>query len=499
MTSRAPLAPVLMVQGTASGVGKSLLTAGLCRLAARDGIAVAPFKAQNMSNNAAVTTSGGEIGRAQALQAVAAGVEAEERMNPILLKPMADTRSEVVRMGRTDHVASRTPWRERRALLWATVTEALDSLRGDYALVIAEGAGSPAETNLRSADIVNMAVARHAQADVLLVADIDRGGAFASLYGSWALLDTPDRDLIRGFVLNRFRGDASLLDPAPKDLTVRTGVPVLGVVPFIDHLLPEEDGGPVLDTPDGAGVTTIGVVGYPFSSNLDDLDPLRSEPHVRLRLVRRPRELKEVDGLILPGSRNTLEDLRWLRETGLADTIRGMGRDGLPVAGLCGGYQMLGHTVVDPDGIEGGGEEAGLGLLDVRTEMAPEKERRLTAAAARESPHRAGEVAEPRQVEGYEIHHGRTEAGPDARPWLYAEDRVLGHASGSVWGCYLHGVFSNDALRADWLDACGAMWGGHSWQGTVDRELDRLADVIADSIDATRLFESALGRSEAHV
>ena len=236
-----------MLQGTGSGVGKSLLTAAFCRLARRRGIAVAPFKGQNMSNNAAVTADGGEIGRAQALQARAAGLDPHVDMNPVLLKPLADTRSEVVRLGRTDRGATDLPWRERKPRLWPVVTEALARLRDRAELVIAEGAGSPAETNLRESDIVNMAVARHASANVVLIADIDRGGAFASLYGTWALLSAADRALFRGFILNRFRGDPALLAPAPETLRERTGVPVLGVVPWIDHKLPEEDGGPALD------------------------------------------------------------------------------------------------------------------------------------------------------------------------------------------------------------------------------------------------------------
>src|SRR5690606_11242363 len=269
-----------MIQGTASGVGKSLLTAALCRLTARRGIAVAPFKAQNMSNNAAVTVDGGEMGRAQWLQAVAAGLEAEVVMNPVLLKPIADTRSEVVRLGRHAAEASALPWRERKALRWPPVRDARGDLRGRFDLVVAEGAGSPAETNLRDSDIVNMEVARYAGAAVLLVADIDRGGAFASLFGTWHLMEEEDRRLFRGFILNRFRGDASLLAPAPQQLEERTGVPVLGVVPWIQHLLPEEDGGPRLEPTDGAcasGSAAIGVVRFPRASNLDDLDPLRRE------------------------------------------------------------------------------------------------------------------------------------------------------------------------------------------------------------------------------
>lgn len=484
------LAPVLMVQGTASGVGKSLLTAALCRIARRRGIDVAPFKAQNMSNNAAVTAGGGEIGRAQWLQAVAAGVEPNVAMNPVLLKPMADTRSAVVLMGRYDEVASQTPWRERRAVVWPAVTDALNGLRGRYDLVIAEGAGSPAETNLRDSDIVNMSVARWAEAAVLLVADIDKGGSFASLYGTWALLDEADRRLFRGFVLNRFRGDPTLLAPAPRDLAARTGVPVVGVVPWIRHLLPEEDGGPMLEAKGEAGVT-VGVVAFPRASNLDDLDPLRREEGLTLRRVERPRELAGLRALILPGSRSTAADLRWMEESGLADAIRGWARDGLQVVGLCGGYQMMGQTVADPDGVEELGSVPGLGLLNIDTTLSPQKKTRRTRARMLSVPSDLSTPAEGEELQGYEIHHGQTRGGADAGAWVVdAEDgRVLGHAAGGHWGCYLHGVFGNDALRRSWLRRLGvAEHAPTAWKARIEEELDRLADAVEGNLDVDRVF-----------
>ena len=490
-------APVLMLQGTGSGVGKSLLTAAFCRLAYRRGISVAPFKGQNMSNNAAVTTDGGEIGRAQALQASASGVDAHVDMNPVLLKPLADTRSEVVRLGRTDREATDLPWRERKSRLWPVVTAALARLRDRCELVIAEGAGSPAETNLRDCDIVNMAVARHADAHVLLVADIDKGGAFASLYGTWALLSTADRALFRGFILNRFRGDPSLLAPAPDTLRERTAVPVLGVVPWIDHNLPEEDGGP--DLADGAAnAPAIAVAACPRAANLDDLDPLRREPGLRLRWIRRPRDVAALTAgpglaaIILPGSRNTLDDLRWMKRTGLADAIRALAKDGVPVVGLCAGYQIMGSRITDPDDIEGGGEEAGLGILDLTTELAPAKEVRLTRARiSGDSPHWLQDE-EGESVAGYEIHHGRTRAAPALLPWLADGPRGLGHADGEHWGCYLHGALGNDRLRAAWLGSLGLRGGAGSWHGAVDRELDRLADVVERCLDVDAVFANAL-------
>lgn len=498
-------APVLMIQGTGSGVGKSFLTAAFCRLARRRGIAVAPFKAQNMSNNAAVTAAGGEMGRAQALQAFAAGLEPEVAMNPVLLKPLRDTRSEVVRMGRPDPRATATSWRERRPLLWPSVRAALDNLRARFHLVIAEGAGSSAETNLRECDVVNMSVARYAGAAVLLVADIDRGGAFASLFGTWSLVDGGDRKLLRGFLLNGFRGDPALLAPAPDDLERRTGVPILGVVPRIQHLLPEEDGGPRLDTPaeaHGGDRLVVGVVRLPRAANLDDLDPLRREAGLALRWVERPRDLAGLAALLLPGSRNTVDDLRWMRTRGLADAVRGWGLDGLPVVGLCAGYQMMGRSVRDPEGVEGGGEEAGLGLLDVETTLGREKETRRTVAKAVPPPAARTASVPPflravggTSLLGYEIHHGRTRAGPLAVPWLADGRRVLGHAWGPAWGCYLHGVFENDGLREAWLGELGAEGEPAPWGGQLDRELDRVADAVEASVDVDRCLGLALGNA----
>ena len=392
-----------MLQGTGSGVGKSLLTAAFCRLARRRGIAVVPFKGQNMSNNAAVTADGGEIGRAQALQAQAAGLDPHVDMNPILLKPLADTRSEVVRLGRTDRGATELPWRERKSHLWPVVTE-------------------------------------------------------------------------------------------------RTGVPVLGVVPWIEHNLPEEDGGPALAA-GPADAPAIAVAAYPRASNLDDLDPLRREPGVRLRWVRRAGDLAALAAppglaaIILPGSRNTLDDLRWMRRTGLADAIRALATDGIPVAGLCAGYQIMGRRITDPAGIEGGGGEPGLGILDVRTELAPTKETRRTYARIAAGAPRWLAVEEGEGVAGYEIHHGRTRAATGLRPWLADGPRALGHADGAHWGCYLHGALGNDNLRTAWLRSLGLRPDAAGWSGAVDGELDRLADTVEPCLDVDAVLEDALQRT----
>lgn len=479
----------LMVQGTSSGAGKSLITAALCRIYVRRGLRVVPFKAQNMSNNAAVTECGGEIGRAQALQARAARVPPQVEMNPVLLKPLSDTRSEVIVLGRRDAALTAMPWRDRKAALWGPVRRSLEALRGSADLVLIEGAGSPAEINLP--DLVNMRVAREAEAPVLLVSDIDRGGAFASLYGTWALLPDADRARIRGFVLNRFRGDPSLLAPGPEMLRERTGVSTLGVVPWLRLDLPEEDAAEIGERGEG-GEVEIAAVRLPHVSNFDDLDPLAAEPGVRVRWIADPADLERADAIVLPGTRNTTDDLRWLWDSGLAAGIRSRARAGVPVVGLCGGYQMLGERVVDPLGLEGSGEVEGLALLDVRTVLDQEK---ITRSAEGRWVADHGELAalRGRAVSGYEIHHGRSTFGPGAAPLLEIAGEVAGAVCGRVWGCYLHGAFADDALRTAWL---GSLRDGREsslrWDEHLDRELDRLADAVELALDM-RAIDDLIG------
>lgn len=483
-----------MVQGTGSSVGKSLLVAGLCRLMRRRGIDVAPFKAQNMSNNAAVTLKGGEIGRAQAFQARAAGVEPTVDMNPVLLKPLGDRRAEVVVLGSGRSELMEVPWRKRSALLSSIAYEAFDRLRAAHELILVEGAGSPAEINLRAGDYVNMGLARHGECPVLIVADIDRGGAFASLFGTWALLEEEDRRLIKGFILNKFRGDPNLLEPAPSILEERTRVPVLGVVPYTRHLLPEEDGAGDGFHSRRAGKMRIGGIALPHASNLEDFDPLRAESEVEIAKIERPRDLLGVDAIVIPGTRNTPGDLVWMRENGLFDAIRALARDGVPVVGLCGGYQMLGAHVDDPSGIESSevGRYDGLGLLSMTTELAAQKERRLvTDAQVVSGNHGMGWVPEVGTVlEGYEIHHGRS-IGDPSTVWLGCAGRSLGHGAGRVWGCYLHGLFENDAVRRGWLRSLGVSTDASGWSERLDSELDRWADVVEESLDADALLQMA--------
>ena len=480
------LARCVMVLGTTSGAGKSWLTTALCRHYARLGLKVAPFKAQNMSNNARVVVGPGgalgEIGSAQYFQALAARATPEVRMNPLLLKPEADTRSQVVLLGQVSRELSDMPWRGRSLHVWPQLAAALDDLRADHDVVVIEGAGSPAEINLHASDIVNMRVALHAQARCLLVTDIDRGGAFAHLYGTWALLPPEERALIHGFVLNKFRGDAALLAPAPQMLQDLTGIPTVATLPmWWRHGLPEEDG--VFDDrslSSGVVTKTIAVIAYPRISNLDEFQPLKNMPGVRLVWARSPADLHGADWVILPGSKATAADLAWLRAQGLDAAINAHAGQGGAVLGICGGLQMLGEALIDPHGIEAPdlGNAPGLGLLAAVTLFAPDKTVRHCAATL-------GEVQGPWAalsgvpVSGYEIHHGQTAAHPamlaaghTLRPVLLdGVDTGLAYqnAAGNVLGLYLHGLFENPAVLR-------ALFGTEVT--TLDTVFDQLADYL---------------------
>jgi len=464
-----------MVQGCTSGAGKSFLVTALCRAYARRGLRVAPFKAQNMSNHARVV-KGGEMGSAQYFQALAARVEPEVRMNPVLVKPEADTKSQVLLLGRPDLELSRLPWIERKERLWPVVREALHSLLEDFDLLILEGAGSPAEINLKP-DIVNMRVAREAGARVLLVADIDRGGAFAHLYGTYALLEPEEQALVVGFVLNKFRGDASLLSPGPQRMRELTGVSTLGVLPFWSgHGLPEEDG--VFEGRVRGEGFTVAVLLYPYASNLDEFEPLKHLEGVRLLWAKSARELVGADLLVLPGSKHTRADLEWLRAQGLEEAILAHHRSGRPLLGICGGLQMLGAVLHDPEGLEaplsprsgvGGGSVRGLGLFPYETVWVREKvQRRITLRFP--SGNRSGDrlASEPRlegywsrlsglELEGYEIRHGRTGEGS------------LVYAQGNLLAVYFHGLFENEGVQE-------RLFGGRA-PGLEDT-FERLADFL---------------------
>ncbi len=463
-----------MVLGTTSGAGKSWLATALCRWAAREGLRVAPFKAQNMSNNARVVAgldgAEGEIGSAQYFQALAARVVPDVRMNPVLLKPESDTRSQYVLLGQVDETLTRTPWRERGALAWPRVTAALDDLRREHDVVVIEGAGSPAEINLADSDHVNLRVARHADARCLLVTDIDRGGAFAHLYGTWALMPESDRARLDGFVLNRFRGDAALLAPGPEQLRALTGVPTVATLPmWWQHGLPEEDGLHDL-RPHAAGPVrlTIAVIAYPRISNLDEFQPLRNIPGVRLVWARSPADMAAADWIILPGSKHTSADLQWLRAQGLDAAVAAHAARGAPVLGVCGGLQMLGEALIDANAIDGNGP--GLGLLPLVTQFERAKTVRRREIAF-------GEVQGPWsalagvQWQGYEIHHGRTVPHPAMAPGhvVLPDDLGWQNAAGNVLGLYLHGLFESPAVLQ-------ALFGGQV--PTLDSVFDGLAAFV---------------------
>ncbi len=477
----------LMVQGTGSNVGKSVIVAGLCRAAANRGLIVRPFKPQNMSNNAAVTEDGGEIGRAQALQALACRARMTVHMNPVLLKPESDTGCQVVVQGRVRGPLLARDFGGAKADLLPAVLESFAHVKAGADLVLVEGAGSPAEINLRKGDIANMGFAQAANVPVVLLGDIDRGGVIAQIVGTQAVLDAPDLAMIRGFLINKFRGDIGLFMDGYKSIETRTGWPGLGVIPWFEEIgkLPAED---AVDLQEGSGGGAFHIVCPMLSriANFDDLDPLKSEPGVRLTMIPPGRAFPgDADLVILPGTKSTLGDLAFLRAQGWDVDLQAHVRRGGAVLGICGGYQMLGKTVHDPDGLDGtAGSVDGLGLLDVETVMTAEKS--LTRV-------RAKHVATGAALSGYEIHIGRT-TGPDAaRPFTKISELGEGaiSADGRVAGTYLHGLFSDDGFRAAFLAARGVVAGGVSYDTEVDRVLDRLADHLEAHVNIDELLAIA--------
>jgi adenosylcobyric acid synthase len=495
-------APAIMVQGTASSVGKSLLVTALCRMFRQDGLRVVPFKAQNMALNSAVASDGGEIGRAQAVQAEAAGVPGVVDMNPILLKPEGGGRSQVVVRGKAEGSMSAAEYQARNPELRALIAECLDRLRRTSDLVVIEGAGSPAEINLKDRDIANMSVAKAADAPVLLVGDIDRGGVFASLVGTMELLDPDERERVAAFVINKFRGDVALLRSGLDLLTARTGVPVLGVVPYIRGLrIADEDSVALDDKPrarasDFSSLIDVAVIRLPRISNHDDFDPLEHEVGVHVRYVDRADELEPTDLVIVPGSKSTVSDLEWLVESGLARLIERRAKRGDPVLGVCGGTQMLGMSIDDPEHVESQRSSvAGLGLLPVKTRFEREKITAQVRATVRApsflSPRRGTEIA------GYEIHMGRSvmSHGADGIFEITSrngtpcrvDDGVVG-AGGAVVGTMIHGLFENAPLREGLVESLRQRRGvqhpaGASPVASRDAEYDRLAETVRRHLD----------------
>ncbi|AUW43018.1 Cobyric acid synthase [Rhizobium leguminosarum] len=478
---RATMARAIMLQGTGSDVGKTVLVAGLCRLAANRGLTVRPFKPQNMSNNAAVADDGGEIGRAQWLQSLAARTPSSVHMNPVLLKPQSDNGSQIIVQGRVFGQAKGRDYQRLKPELLGAVLESFEKVAAGADLVIVEGAGSPAEINLRPGDIANMGFATRAGVPVVLVGDIDRGGVIASLVGTHAILDDGDRAMIAGYIINKFRGDVSLFDDGIRAIEGFTGWPCFGVVPWLRGAarLPAEDSA-VLErlARGGTGALKIAVPVLPRIANFDDLDPLKTEPDVELVFVRSGERIPaDASLVVLPGSKSTISDLADFRAEGWDRDLQAHVRRGGRVIGICGGYQMLGRAVHDPLGIEGGTlETPGLGLLDIETEMAPEK-------TVRNSQARSAEFDAP--LAGYQIHLGITR-GPDCiRPSAIidgAPDGALS-ADGRIMGTYLHGLFGSDAYRARLLQSFGLSGERRNYRESVEQALDDVARELERHLD----------------
>jgi adenosylcobyric acid synthase len=473
----------LLVAGTSSDAGKSLVVAGLCRLLARKGVRVAPFKAQNMSNNSAVTVDGGEIGRAQAMQARAAGLQPSIRFNPVLLKPGSDRSSQLVVRGQVAGTVSAGDYFEHRERLAAVIAAELHSLRSEFDVVICEGAGSPAEINLRRTDLANMGLARAAGIPVVLVGDIDRGGLLAHLFGTVAVLEPEDQALIAGFVVNKFRGDVALLEPGLRQLAALTGRPTYGVLPYVDELwLDTEDSLSVLPArvvgrpqpPRGADWLRVAAVRLPRISNTTDVEALACEPGVLVRWTTDPAEVGDADVVLIPGSKATASDLAWLRDTGLADAVIAHNGAGKPVLGICGGFQMLCRRIVD-DVESRFGTVDGLGLLDADIEFRPDKTLKLW-----DGP-----------LSGYEIHHGQLRRSAE-NDWL-----GVGIRRGAVYGTHWHGLFDNDGLRRDWLVEAARAAGRSGFVGADDvdvaarrdAQLDTIADLLTAHLDVDAVCE----------
>ncbi|PQQ38063.1 cobyric acid synthase CobQ [Photorhabdus luminescens] len=497
----------LMLQGTASDVGKSVLVAGLCRIFVQDGYRCAPFKSQNMALNSGITINGEEMGRAQIFQAEAAGIEPDVRMNPVLLKPTSERKAQVVLMGKVACSMNAVEYHQYKPSLQQQICEVFHSLASEYDVIVLEGAGSPAEINLRDRDIVNMGMAEMVDAPVLLVADIDRGGVFAAIYGTLALLRPAEKARVKGVIINKFRGDISLLQPGIEQIEALTGVPVLGVMPWLNIDLEDEDG-VALQTGKYDGATEkaldIAVIRLPHIANFTDFNALAVQPDVRLRYVTQPSALQPSDLIILPGSKNTLGDLQWLRQNGLADALLTAHQAGVPVIGICGGYQMLGKRIID--GVESGIEQMdGLGLLDMETRFAHEKvTTRVNGNCLLALPGLLSECVE-QPIRGYEIHMGSSLLGADATPFIDITERNgqsggwcdgAVNREGSVMGSYIHGLFDSANFTRALLNALRQRKGLAAYQGEIldythykQTQFDLLAKAMREHLDIERIYQ----------
>lgn len=504
MSSNKKVAARLMIQGTSSSVGKSVLAAAFCRIFYQEGYRVSPFKAQNMALNSFVTATGGEMGRAQVVQAQAAGVEPEVRMNPILLKPSGPNGSQVVIMGESQgNVTALRYHGEYQRMTWPFVEDALHSLLDDFEVVVIEGAGSPAEVNLKSNDIVNMRVAMEAKSPVLLVADIDRGGALAAVVGTLELVEPEERALIKGIIFNKFRGELALLQPALDFMEERTGIPVLGVVPYFKIRIPDEDSVAINEADEKPSVSSaeqldIAVIRFPYLSNFTDFDALQDEADVSVRYVSEVANLGKPDLVILPGSKNTLADLRFLNESGLGAQVQALCEQQVPLIGICGGYQMMGRLVTDPLHTESELEEmVGLGILPMVTEFDPQKH---TVQSKGTILAEGGffKTCTGETVIGYEIHMGRSTMDKGQLPLFNLTSKGVTYAdglqAGNSYGTYLHGIFDNDSLRTALLTW---LWQRRNLPRPVEPSLSQaalresafneLADLVRQSVDIERV------------
>ncbi|MCL2896841.1 cobyric acid synthase [Brenneria tiliae] len=497
----------VMLQGTASDVGKSVLVAGLCRIFAQDGYRCAPFKSQNMALNSGITPHGEEMGRAQIFQAEAAGIEPDVRMNPVLLKPTSDRKSQVVLMGKAVCNMDAVSYHQYKPQLQQQIYQVYHSLAGEYDVMVLEGAGSPAEINLRDRDIVNMGMAAMADAPVLLVADIDRGGVFAAIYGTLALLRPEETARVKGVIINKFRGDVALLRPGLAQIEELTGVPVIGVMPWLDITLEDEDGVALQTGKYHAGAAEkaldIAVVRLPHIANFSDFNPLVAQSDVNLRYVAEPSALAGADLLILPGSKNTLGDLQWLQRSGFAQALLSQHQAGVPIVGICGGYQMLGRRIID--GVESDvAQMDGLGLLDVTTEFAVEKVTTRVSGRCGDALPGIFSAGAGKALSGYEIHMGASRLGDGARPFArltlsngrsvdYSDGAV--NEDGSVIGSYLHGLFDNGEFTRTLLDALRRRKGIAPFAGEAfdyarhkQRQFDILAAAMREHIDIEAIY-----------
>ena len=497
MSEKKQKAKVIMVQGTMSNAGKSFLVAGLCRVFMQDGYRTAPFKSQNMALNSYITKDGLEIGRAQAMQAEAAGIEPTVEMNPILLKPTSNVGSQVIVNGEVLGNMKAMDYYANKKQLVPEIEKAFEKLSEEYDIIVIEGAGRPAEINLKENDIVNMGMARIAKAPVLLCGDIDRGGVFASLYGTVKLLEEEEQSMIKGLIINKFRGDVEILKPGLQMIEEKTGIPVVGVVPLTPLDIDDEDSLSDRLTHTGQkGGIDLAVIRIPHISNFTDFNVFERMDGVSLRYVGSAGELGTPDLIFLPGTKNTMDDLTWLRESGMETAVLRCAEQKVPVVGICGGYQMLGELLEDPDGVEHGGSMRGMGLLHTKTVFSRAKTRTQIQGRVN-TVSICGEFA-GREVQGYEIHMGRTEKTGDCQETIYLEDGRLDGLSnpeGTVFGTYLHGIFDYGDLAAMTVSRLMRRKGidPKNWHFDPEehkrREYDKLADLVRNSLDMKRIYE----------